>query len=831
VADRRRDKGKKKSPTKAPLEGKGAWPITYKWLAMGTIVAYTAVGGRVIKLSGAPQTPGLVAAHPGKSREPDSVAPRPFDIAPGSLGDIVPAFEQASGLHILTPEQGIRSIASSGVKGTYTSEQALGVLLAGTGIQYKMASPNLVSLRLRPVEQSVTVTGRAEDLNLTKYSQPILDSPQTISVVPQHIMQEQGTTTLRDALRNVAGISLAAGEGGSQGDNLTIRGFTARNDIFLDGMRDFGSYYRDPFDQESVAVLQGPSSAVFGRGSTGGVVSQISKTPRPEGFIAGSVDAGTDLTRRLTLDIDEPLRALGRNTAFRLNLMGDEANVADRNVTVDRRYGIAPTLEFGLGTPSRLTLSFLREWEDDIPDYGIPWFFNRPAPVPRQNYYGFTHGNFLETGDHVGTVKFEHDFAAPLSLRSQLRYANYPRDAVITEPQINAPNTPSTPLSQIVVTRNEIAVKSVESFLDDQTDASTSFHTGGFRHTFVAGIELGRETSDPTRFAFQNIPQTSLLAPNPNQAPPRAFTISSQVQTTAYTDAAYAIDTIDFRHKWELTGGFRWDRFRTDYSQSVAPASAYTRVDEMPSWRGALVYKPAANGSVYFDAGTSFNPSAETLSLSAANASLLPEKNLTLELGTKWEFFSDRSSLAASLFRTDQANAREPDPTNPVLNVLAGTLRAQGAEVEFSGRITDRWHLLSSYAFIPSEVVKSNYYPASVGYPLANVPKNTFNVWSTYQLPWRHFEVGGGANFVDSRTASSTVPLDPTTGLLKQVPGYWVANAMVGYRLSDRLDLQINAYNLANTYYYDEPHPVHIVPGAGRSVLVGLNFRLSHGRK
>ena len=578
-------KGRKHDQTPG---SKGPWPITYKWVAMGTMVAYTAIGARTIKLANAQEIPGIAVPQTRKSSPQESASSHPFEITAGPLGDVLDAFQKASGLRVVVSDERIRSLSSPGVSGAYTSEQALTRLLEGTDIQYKFVDAGTVKLSLSPVAQSVTVSAQAEGVGLTKYSQPVLDTPQTISVVPQHIMQEQGTTTLRDALRNVAGISLAAGEGGSQGDNLTIRGFTARNDIFLDGMRDFGSYYRDPFDQESIAVLQGPSSVVFGRGSTGGVVSQTSKLPRREGFVSGSLDFGTDATRRMTLDIDEPLRALGRDTAFRLNLMSNDSDVADRNVTTNRRYGVAPTLEFGMGTPSRLSLSYFRQWEDDIPDYGIPWFFDHPAPVPRENYYGFTHGNFLKTGDDVGTIKFEHDFKSSLSLRSQLRYAYYPRDAVITEPQINAPNTPNTPLSQIVVTRNEIAVNSVESFLDEQTDVSTSFRTASMRHTLVAGVEFGRETSDPTRFAFQNVPTTSLLDAGTLPAPPGAFTVSSQVLTTAYTEAAYALDTSPLGRKWDLTGGFRWDRFSTDYSQSVAPASAFTRVDEMPSWRGAL---------------------------------------------------------------------------------------------------------------------------------------------------------------------------------------------------------------------------------------------------
>jgi catecholate siderophore receptor len=238
------------------------------------------------------------------------------------------------------------------------------------------------------------------------------------------VIQEQGSTTLRDTLRNVAGISLAAGEGGAQGDNLTIRGFTARNDLFIDGMRDFGSYYRDPFDTEEVEVLQGPSSVTFGRGSTGGVVNQASKTPELNHFMNVGLDFGTDNTRRATIDLDLPLPSLGSGSAFRLNAMGDIGDVAGRDVAENRRDGFAPSLVFGLGTPTRITLSYLHENADDVPDYGLPWLFNGAAPVNRVNYYGLADANFLRTDDDIATAKVEHDVNSHLTLRDQLRYAN-----------------------------------------------------------------------------------------------------------------------------------------------------------------------------------------------------------------------------------------------------------------------------------------------------------------------------------------------------------------------------------------------------------------------
>jgi len=287
---------------------------------------------------------------------------------------------------------------------------------------------------------------------------------------------------------------------------------------------------------------------------------------------------------------------------------------------------------------------------------------------------------------------------------------------------------------------------------------------------------------------------------------------------------AYVLDTVGLGRHWEASGGIRYDRFDNLYRQSVAPAVNFNRLDERPTWRAALVYKPVANGSLYFDAGTSFNPSAESLSLTAGTANLPPETNKTYEFGTKWEFNRSRLQVDSSWFRTAKENARESDPTNALLVVLAGEQRVSGAQVNVRGRLTSRWEILSSYAYLDSRVVSSKFYPGAVGYSLANVPKNTFNFWSNYRLP-RRFEFGLGANYLSSRNASSTVPLDPVTGLVKSVPSYWVFNAMVSHPLNEHVDVQVNGYNLANRFYYDQLHPGHVVPGPGRSVLVGFKFK------
>jgi catecholate siderophore receptor len=807
------------------------------WMAVGTMAAYTTFSGdAVLKLYAQQDRSAPTLQASGQTQ---GLTIRRFDIPPGTLDAVLAVYEKIAHFHVTVPRDAMRGIWSPGVAGLYTPQAALQKLLTGTGISYRQTGPDRAMLELQGMATAVEVTAPTLQDTLPLLTQPLLETPQSIDIVPQHIIQDQGATTLRDTLRNVAGISLAAGEGGAQGDSLTIRGFTARNDIFLDGMRDFGSYYRDPFDMQDVAVLQGPSSITFGRGSTGGVVNQETKVAQLEHILSGDVELGTDQTKRITADIDRALPSLGTGTAFRLNLMGQDSKFAGRDIAENRRFGIAPSLAFGLGTPTRFTLSYLHQGADDTPDYGIPWLFNAPAPVDRRNYYGFEHGNYLKTNVDMGTARFEHDFSSKLSIRNQTRYAHYHRDLRITEAQIGTTFagvkvTPATPLDEVQVNRNQIAVNSLETFLQDQVDVTMHFRTGFMRHTLVAGAEGGRETSSPFRTRYDitgslpsSVPKTGLLHPDTSQAFSGAIVngLTTDVNVTAISVGAYAVDTVSLAPRWEVTGGVRVDRFDASLRQPLPLNSpSLERADVMPSWRTALVFKPAANGSIYFAYGTSFNPSAETLSLSASTAAVAPEENKTIEVGSKWDLFSRKLSLRTSVFRTTKENARETDPTNALLTVLAGTQRVNGFQVQANGYLTSRWEVLASYAYLDGKEVASRFFPLAVGAQLANVPRNTFSVWNTYDLPW-HLGIGGGADFVDSRTASSTVPLDATTGLVKQAPGYWVFNAMAKYPLTEHIELRANVYNLADKYYYDQIHPAHIVPGAARSAFLSINFK------
>ena len=691
------------------------------------------------------------------------------------------------------------------------------------------------AMALPTVEVGATNVQQGYQVNLpslARYTKPLLDTPQSVSVIPRQLIDDQGIVATRDALRNVPGISLAAGEGGSQGDNLTLRGFSARNDFYLDGMRDFGSYTRDPFNAESIEVLKGPSSVAFGRGSTGGVINQVSKQPGITPITAGTITFGTDGTKRITGDVNRAIDGIP-GTAVRLNVMADENGVAGRNQNEYRRFGVAPSIAFGLGTDTRLALNYLHLQEYDTPDYGLPWLFNQPAAVAPSNFYGFKDSDYFRSNVDVGTAKFEHDFGSAVTVRDQFRYGNYMRNIRVTEPQVAYTGAGVvnrlTPLSAITVNRNIISFKSTETFIQNQSDVTVRFNTGFLKHSVVTGVEVGRETSSPVRTSYTGVPTTNLLYPNDNAVFTGRGSVTTDVFSQVQTAAAYVIDTIDIGEQFQLTGGYRYDALTTDYEQRVTVgAVSLHRTDTMPSYRAALSYKPIPAGTIYVAYGTSFNPSADGLTLATNNAGLAPEKNETYEVGGKMEVLDRKLTLSGALFQLTKLNARVTDPNNTAFQILGGEQRVRGFELGAIGNLTERWQISAGYAFLDSDTVKTTL-AGTQGQVLANTPKHSGSFFTTYTLPWNplgagDLQIGAGMDFVSSRLANSSP--DATTGAYKKAPGYATAQLMAKLPVREGLALQVNGYNLTDQKYYDLLHPSHVVPGAGRSLLASLIFKL-----
>lgn len=845
------------------------------WLAMGALAA-TVMGSSRISAAAVKEAE---SAAGGAAAPATGLPVKRINIAAGRLDAAIAVYEQQTGLHVRVdlPQDTLGGFQTRGVSGLFAEDEALDLLLAGTGLSFRIANESTLVVGLQ-AKDSVDVSASSNSVALSQFTEPLSDVPQTVNVVPQFVMQEQAVTTLRDSLRNVPALSIAAGEAGAQGDNLTIRGFSARNDIFLDGIRDFGSYYRDSFNYDAVEVLQGPASVEFGRGSTGGVVNQEQKQPLLQEGISGSLQLGTNLMRRVAADVNEPLTTFGSGAAFRMNVVGSQSNVAERDVAETRRFGIAPSIAFGQNSPTRYLVSYLHEGENSTPDYGLPYFFYKLPDVHRRNYYGFANDNYLRTNPDIVTGRVEHDFHLPLTLRSTVRWANYPRNVRITEPQI-----PSTPVfsaiggvkmvaclppacypinydpNRVQVRRAQISIKSAEDLLWEQTSFTARLNLAHIENNFVVMLEGGRERSSPQRTTY-TVPNTSLLNPNPNDPfSPSVATLGAKTHVVSTSYGLNFLDTLKLTQWLQVSGGIRFDYFNTDsLTDAIGTTSAVhvSRLDKQPTYRAAVVVKPRHNGSVYFDYGTSFNPSAESLSLSANNATSAPELNSTTEVGTKWDFIHERLNVSGSYFATEKQNARETDPSNTANTILVGTQKVRGAQVAVIGHLPEHFDVILGYAYLNGRVEKSilnaspfasqyipgdriygqyPYFFSPAGFPFANVPKNSGNLWLTHNL-WWHFVGGFGSNYISTRRASSTamaavynsatpVPVTSVPMDFKAIPGYWTFNAMVRRPISDHLEFQANILNLTNKFYVDQPHPNHLIPGEGLNAQLGLNVK------
>jgi catecholate siderophore receptor len=775
--------------------------------AMGVLIAYCPSKSHHIVL--------------GKTRLPEDAAvqvqPRIlFDIPAGTLEAVLIGFQKVSGLQVVIPNEAMRALPSPGVKGRYSPEQALREILRDTGISYRFSDKQTVILEIHAKTESVEVRDDSRVvLSSTKYTQPLLDTPQTITVISKEVMEEQGATTLRDVLKNVPGLTITAGEGGNPaGDNLTLRGFSARNDIFVDGVRDLSPQSRDPFNLEQVDVVKGPGSVYTGRGSTGGSINLLNKTPGLRRSFGGTLDFGTDNTRRATADINTPI---GDSLSFRLNLLAHHSGVAGRDVVKFERWGVAPSLTFGLGKPTRATISYYKLKQNNISDYGIPWvpvtnnalvgFRDRPAPVPRNTFYGLRNRDFEKLDSDLVTLKFDRDFNDGLSLRNQLRFSNSSRDSIATPPRFA--NTEST-----TINRELRSWLTEDKVWDNQTDLIARFSTGKIEHALVTGLDFMRESNVRHTRTAANM-QTTLLDPNPGDVFTGKIITSPIVgDINANSQALYLFDTAKLGTKWELNGGLRWDRFDAD--GITITGTPVSRVDRMLSVRAGAVFKPLPQGAIYASYGTSLNPSLEGLSYNTANTVLDPEKTYTLEAGSKWSFFNSRVLLGGAVFRVEKENARTPGvlPGDPP-QVLQGRQRVDGLELSVEGNLTRDWQLLAGYTLLDSQTVDSNV-PAEIGRELVNTPPNSFNVWSTYRLrSGLHF--GGGARFVDRRFGN--------TINTRFVDSYWTFDAMASYPLTKYIDLKLNLYNLTDEFYFDRIGGGHIVPGPGRAAMLSTSFR------
>ena len=758
---------------------------------------------------------------------------------------------------IKTPASSPRLLASAiGVALTASSAAHMAQAADDTEQKGERNSISLGATSITGQEQDQT-SYQVEKASSQKYTAPLVDTPRSVTVVPQQVLKDTAATSLQDALRTVPGITFGAGEGGNpQGDRPFIRGFDAQGDTYLDGVRDTGGQSREIFDIESIEVSKGPNSSFGGRGSAGGSLNLVSKTPQARDFTNGGFTYGSDQTRRYTLDVNRQF--LDDSAAFRLNLMSHEQNVAGRDAVNYDRWGVAPSLTFGLGTPTRVNLSYYHMESNDLPDSGIPYGYGSATTTTHvhdkptdggdsSNFYGLKDRDFRKTRADISTISVEHDLNDNMTLKNTLRHGSTGQDYVLTQPDDSKGNVNKYG----TVWRRANARVSTTTTTTNQTDLFGSFQALGFKHSYSTGLEF---TGEETRVSGYTITPNANPTPNGclpgmvgnsggsctslgNPNPDDAWTGSVErnymgTNTKATSRAAYVFDTIELDPKWLLNVGVRYDTFDTEANTNATTGRTKVKDDsQFFNWQAGLVWKPVENGSIYASYATSASPAGglvgegadgNPLSAGAATSDLKPEETVNYELGTKWDMFHDRLSLTAAVFRTEKKNTRILVDALTYEN--GGESRVDGLELSASGKLTDQWQVFAGYSYLKSELVDPGLNGrngvvsagSNKGNQMPNTPKNTFSLWTTYDVTPK-LTLGGGAFYVDEvyGDAGNTV----------YVPSYTRYDAMASYKLSKNVDLQLNVQNLTDKTYYDKAYAAHFAnQAAGRTAMLTTSF-------
>lgn len=691
----------------------------------------------------------------------------------------------------------------------------LGAMLSGPAAAQATPERELPSVEVRSQAERATGTGyQGGTTTIGKTPQLPRDIPQAVTIVPQSLIRDQGADTVREALRNVPGLTFNAGEGGRVGDNITIRGYSAVGDLYLDGIRDNAQYTRETFNLEQIDVLRGSASMLFGRGSTGGVINQVSKQP---GLVAATrvgASIGTYGYQRYLLDMNAPT---GQNAALRLNAMYTSGD-SFRDVVRFDKSGVAPSFRWGIGTANEFSIGHYYLDYDGVPDYGVPYFGGRPLDVPVKRFYGLA-TDYQRERTNITTASWIHRFSPQSNVRTVLRHGTFARDLWATAPRLAAGTTAITDATGINRQRQARGAEERNTTL--QSDFTTKLTGLGLKHDLLVGVEMIRENA----YRWNNTsaaanPATTVGDPNASPVLPSnyftSFQRTGEVRFGGETLGIYAQDTIEFRPGWKLMAGARHDNFKADYERP-APQGDLSRTDKVLSWRTGLIWQPTDEQSYYVAYGTAFNPSAELYALDDRSANTDPEKSRNIEGGGKWELFEGNLSLRTAVFRTEKTNERNTDLSNPTVFLLSGKRHTDGIEVEAAGRITPLWEVFAGVARMWSRIDEASFQQANTqGKVPLNTPPWTVNVWSTYRLggPWR---VAGGFNGAGKRygdNANNNVN-----------PGYIRWDAMVAYE--QRLwALRLNLLNLLDKRYYEGVYAGHTVPGTSRTAMLSFEYRV-----
>ncbi|MBC5766176.1 TonB-dependent receptor [Ramlibacter albus] len=687
---------------------------------------------------------------------------------------------------------------------------------------------------------------RATDTHIGKGTQELRDIPQSITVITEKLIDDRNLDTMKDALKNSAGITFQAAEGGEE--DIRLRGFSlaTTGDIFLDGMRDPAFYDRDTFNNDRIEVLRGSASMLFGRGSTGGAVNQVSKLPRLLDGHEVTTTLGNHQYKRITGDFNW---VTGENQALRVNAMATKADDNGTGASIDKR-GLALAYRWGIGTRNEFLVNGYYLDNDNGLNYGLPWIRptaastsggNTPIPglAPTTNYGLSSDRN--DGGARFLAFSHVHRFDGGSELKTQVRKGAFERDLRAGAVRFVDTNTSLANLGAATQLRrgNNFKIQDVDT-LHAQSDLSAKFEAAGFRHELQTGIDAAREEKVvyiPRSAAQGGVdltkPLTTIGMPGPNgwvDESRRLLRTNNQFTNKAW--GVYAQDLVQVAPHWKLLGGLRYDSMDGRYDQFNIPANApgplstvsYEQKISEVSKRAGVLYQPDDHRSFHFSWGTSFNTSGDSYSYNAQSANTPPEQSENLELGAKLDSQDKRFSYRFALFHSTKKNERNTDPDTAATRLLlSGKRHSAGFEFDISGRITPQWEVYGSYMWMPiARVDEAASTATTVGNRVGDrpglSPRHSGTFWTTYQFTpkWR---AGAGVNF-----RSPQAPADVTAPAW-EAPGFATVDLMAEYNINDTFAVKGNVSNLADKYYADALYRGHYVPGAGRLVQVSLTAR------
>lgn len=707
------------------------------------------------------------------------------------------------------------------------------------------APQELEEVKVKAKVESDNAGYQATKTRVGKVLQDPQDIPQAITTVTNDLMHDQQVSSLRDALRNVSGLTFNAAEGGRGGDNFNLRGFYTFGDIYLDGIRDTAQYYRETFNLEQVDVLRGSAAMLFGRGQAGGVINQVTKMAElhDENTVTGSL--GEYDYHQFSGDFN---KKLGDTTAIRVNVMDRyEETYRENPATGDNpstdRTGIALSFGTGIGTDNEFFLNHVYTKTRDTPDFGISFFSNRPSnrtvptgKIDDETYYGGNR-NFDDSDTRVTTGIFTHKFSEDTQLRTQLRSASYERAYWAKTPHQTAANAVPTD-STLVLGQNQ-ARKSDYDTVTLQSDFSTKLNLAGMKHELLAGVEYLKE--DSSRQSLRNIG----TATDPDFTPSQVTGIPSKFDAKNY--AVYAQDTIEFIKNWDLLVGLRRDEMHADYSSTTSPHLNYGE----NSYRAGLSWHQTPDSHYYVSYSDSFSPTADLYQLTIAP--LPPERSKTVEVGAKWLFLDGDLSFRTALYRTTKDWERNAD-LEATASILTKKRRTDGLELEVAGNVTDNWQVFGGIALMDAKIleVAQNISTGGVGQgPIGsiysadprfkgerarNTPPMTFNMWTTYTIA-NNWKIGGGFESKGERlgyspsqnatqTSTSTGTFNTGTFNPNRVPGYTRWDAMAAYE-EKKWAVRLNVKNLFNKVYYGDVYDngAFTTPGNRRQAIITTELK------